>query len=806
MRLKLLLAATAIGAGLAPALALAQDTGANNTMGEVIVTARKRQESILNVPVVETALPQAQLERFQFQDLRDLNARVPGLQIGQSNLSVGTQVSLRGIGTNTLNAGVDQSVSLNIDGLQLTQGLAYASAMFDLGQVEVLRGPQALFYGKNSPGGVISVRTADPTDRVEVIGRYGHEIEAAEDRFELILSGPVNDQLKLRLATLFDRSDGYFENEGFATPGLGGIDPAHRREPDDKNYVVRGTAIWKPTSEFDARVKINLTHDREEDAGKEQMVSCPDGTGPVFGVQFLGNGEDCKADRVIRVIDMDPTVFKGADGRPVPNGGVPFTDITQHYGTVELNYRPRPDLTITSDTGYYHVDADSMINASFSTSAGAGIEADNEFSRRDVTEEVRINSDFATPVNFTAGAFFQDAVVDNRTRILSNPTLPIPLPAELVDGAHHMTIRSYSGFGQVRWKVISPLEVALGARWTHEERTDAAQSFFPLVGPTPLSVPEISSDNLSPELTITYKPTDDVTVFGSLKKGFKSGSFDITNYATPGSNPSFGDEKAKGGEVGVKSRWFNRRLAANLAFYDYRYEGLQVGVSQSVESGGIPFVHTLNAGSALVYGVDFDTSYQPEFVDGLELHGSVEWNHARFKNLHGVPCWGGQTVAEGCNESPNPTTGAFTATNMDGYPLQRAPDWQASAGFSWETSIGNDMSIVLANDSQFSSSYLTVLGPNRPDFFQPHFLKTNASLTLRGPKDRWEFALIANNIGDTLSRDNCAAFNYQGSLYGGEVTGATKPPFVGPAGVDEVSCFLSRGREVWLRVTYKPFS
>ena len=170
-----LLAATALASAV-PVVAAAQQS----TLGEIIVTARKRQESILNVPVVETALPQATLQRFQTQDLKDIATLVPGLTLGDSILSIGTQISIRGVGTTTFNPGIDQSVSLNIDGLQLSQGLAYSSALFDMGQVEVLKGPQSLFYGKSSPGGVISIRTADPSDRFELIARAGYEFEAQE--------------------------------------------------------------------------------------------------------------------------------------------------------------------------------------------------------------------------------------------------------------------------------------------------------------------------------------------------------------------------------------------------------------------------------------------------------------------------------------------------------------------------------------------------------------------------------------------------------------------------------------------------
>jgi iron complex outermembrane receptor protein len=811
VRVKSLLAATALGLAVAPAAQAQQNAGpaagaaAGNTLGEIIVTARKRQESILNVPVVETAIPAQQLERMQFENLTNLNSRVPGLILGQSNLSIGTQVSLRGVGTNTLNAGEDQSVALNIDGMQLTQGLAYQAAMFDVGQVEVLRGPQALFYGKNSPGGVISVRTADPTDVFELIGRYGHEFNAQENRAELIVSGPVNDQLRLRLAAVWDQSDGYFKNLAVATPGLGGQDPLSRRAPNDKNYLVRGTAIWRPNDQFDARIKYTVQHDFQQEAGMEQMVSCPTGVGgvPGFEVPFLGNGEDCKPDRNIFVLDMDPRAFPG-----IINSGVSFQDLDQNIGTVELNWRPRPDLTITSDTGYYHSQFSSLINASFSSAAGAAIAAENWFSRRDITEELRANSDFSGPANFTAGLYFQDADVKNRTTLLSNTFLG--LPAELTDGTQHMRVRSYSGFGQVRYKPVSPLEIALGARYTYERRTDDVFTIFSLsspVGPTPIAKPKIESYNLSPELTITYKPQDNITAFASLKKGFKSGSYDITDSVFPNEDISFGDEKVKGGEVGVKTRWLDRRLSANLAFYDYRYEGLQVGVSTSVPGVVAPQVRTENAGASLIYGVDFDTSYSPEAVQGLELHAALEWNRARFKELE-IPCWGDQTIAQGCNLNFNPNQngpglGGFSSASMAGYPLLRAPDWQVSGGFSYERPLGNGMSVIFANDNQYSSKYLTVLGSNRPDFYQPAFFKADISLTLRGPRDRWELAFIGNNITDRLTKDNCSAFNFKNSILGGQSTGTEAG---GPAGPDESACFLSRGRELWVRVTYKPFS
>src|ERR1700761_6819492 len=125
------------------AMLLAESLPAAAQLEEVIVSARKRDESILKVPVIETAITQESLEKFQTNNLYDVATRVPGFVMGESVGTVGIQASLRGIGPTSQTATVDQSVSLNIDGLPLTQGYAFTAGMFDVGQVEVLKGPQS---------------------------------------------------------------------------------------------------------------------------------------------------------------------------------------------------------------------------------------------------------------------------------------------------------------------------------------------------------------------------------------------------------------------------------------------------------------------------------------------------------------------------------------------------------------------------------------------------------------------------------------------------------------------------------------
>ena len=790
-------AALLAGAACVSGLVAAGEARARDAeVTEVIVTARKRQESILNVPVIETAISQDQLERMQTNDLQDVVKLAPGLSLGESLLSIGAQVSLRGVGTSSLAVGVEQSVSLNIDGLQLTQGLAYQSGIFDVGQIEVLKGPQSLFYGKSSPGGVISIRTADPTNAFEVVARAGYEFEALEQRGELIVSGPVTDTVKLRLAGMYSDERGFFTNAATALAGTGALSPTKSRVPATKTFILRGTALWNPTDRFDARLKLNFTEDKSLYAGSGQYVSCPDGTGVPPGLPFapfIGGGEDCKRDRTLRIVAYDPAAFPG-----VENDGVPHLDATQKFGALELNYRLLPNLVLTSATGYYLIRSSSLVNTTNTTFAAPPFTFSNRFRRRDFTEEVRLSSDFAAPLNFTLGAFYQDGQFSNQVTLRGNTAYLFP--PLLSRGVHVVDIKSYSVFGQLRWRVVPAVEVALGARWADEKRRDNPVDLLGAPTPVLLATPRIKADNLSPELTVTYRPTDTLTVFGALKRGYKSGSFNTAVPAAPGDSNAFGDEKVEGGEVGLKTRLFNRRLALDVAAYDYRYTGLQVGATEPPEAGQLPIERTVNAGSALVYGVEMDAAYRPPRVEGLTLNLSANWNRARFKTLDNVPCWGGQTVAEGCNRTLNPNTGLFLTQDLAGHPLVRAPNWQVNFGFDYERPVGYGLTLVVANNNQYSSKYPANLS-NRRDIYQRAYMKNDLSLALRGPRDRWEVAVIGKNLGNRLTSGNCPSYNAAGATLGGLVTGGAVR---GPAGVDEVACFLDRGREVWLRLTLRP--
>ena len=870
----LLLTATALGLmlPLVPAFAQNATPAATRDDSEIIVTARKRPESLLKTPVTETVLTSAVIQRANITGLFDVAKKTVGLKLGIASVESGALISIRGFGTTATDPGVDQSVSLNLDGIQLTEGFSYNIGTFDMQQIEVLKGPQALFFGKASPAGVVSIRTADPGDHFELIARTAYEKEAKESRNELILSGPLTDTLGVRVAGLYDHFGGFFYNKG--TPNLAsGALPLSSRLGKTDSFAVRGTVVWKPMSNFSARLKLNYTHDKQHDATVQQFVACPEG--PVNLVAFTGSafaaGEDCKLDRNGALVGMNPSAFPGGLAANNPShlnfldGGKPGSRIKQRFGSLELNWTPVEAIDLTSVTGYYKLNVDVDYNCYGSGSGAPACLTEKRLSRRDFTEELRANSAFSGPFNFTLGGFYQNGKINDAEILPAN--INYFLPPLFFDGVETIHIKAASIFGQLRYKILPELELAAGARYSDEKRhldtlnyDEPATPFHTGAGfgtPIYVSNPKLHSKTTSPEVSLTWTPTSDFTVFGDWKRAYKSGSYNIitpTNpaatpalvngrYTAPGVDSSYHDEKIQGFEIGIKSRLLDRQLSFNMTGYDYKASNIQVGAILPA-AGGLPVLVTLNAASAKIYGLEGDLHYQPDQVPGLELFGAFNYNHARFTSFPNAPCLGGDTYADGCNGSPAPapagapafsagapataTTAAipqnlppgvtvaslpanlqggtpfkYNTENLKGYPLVRAPDWVATFGAHYEMPVGHDMKLGLGSDVQYSSKYTTVLGlaKIRPYFYQKAFAKVNATVSLTGSHDRWELALIGNNLTNKLILNAQSGVAAQGNLF--FLGGASGGPTRNAAGLDEEIGFVDRGRELWIRLTVK---
>jgi outer membrane receptor protein involved in Fe transport len=480
------------------------------------------------------------------------------------------------------------------------------------------------------------------------------------------------------------------------------------------------------------------------------------------------------------------------------NGGKPYSRQKQFLGSLEQNLEFGNGLTLTSLTGYYWLNQRYLFLATV-TGGAAGLVSDSAFGTHQFTQEVRLTSDFDAPLNFALGGFYQNA--DQKTQILLRGNTVLKLANVLTAVNHDIDISSVSMFGQLNWKITPELELSPGGRWTHEVRDHRQYNFNPANGPVGQSVlldPRLDSSNFSPEVTLTYKPNADLTLFGSYKTGFKSGSFNGVIFLSPTTPGSFGDEKVKGGEIGLKSRLFDRQLTLNAAAYYYRYSNLQVGANEI--QGTTLILRTLNAASANVKGIDFDATFAPRSVPGLRLSAAINYNHARYASFPNAPCGNGQTIGQGCNQLLNPVTGRFTSQDLAGRPLVRAPEWMGSFGVDYDMPVGHDMKLSVGALGSFSSSYLLNL-IDQPGFYQSGYMKVGANITLHGRDDRWEFALIGNNLTNRITSANCFNSNSQnGVFFGGQIAGAATG---GPAGLDEAACVAERGREVWVRATIR---
>jgi len=222
--------------------------------GEIIVTARKRAETAFDTPVVLQAVGGEELSRRSITNVEGLSRVTPLLLIGENTGGVqGAPIAIRGIAGSEINPFSDQAVSFNIDGIQVARSSVQRLASMDVASVEILKGPQALFFGKNSPGGVISIRSADPTADFDMKVSAGYEFGAREKRLEGYASGPMTDTLGIRVAGYFSSMRGYIDN--VSVPAAGSL-KSFGRGPEGHEFAARLTLKYEPDDRFNARFKL----------------------------------------------------------------------------------------------------------------------------------------------------------------------------------------------------------------------------------------------------------------------------------------------------------------------------------------------------------------------------------------------------------------------------------------------------------------------------------------------------------------------------------------------------------------------
>ena len=258
-------------------------TPASAQIEELIVTARKKEESVQDVPIAVQAFDTEMIEKYAATNLNEIvEMSNQVLAFGQASGNGGV-FFIRGQGTGSLDPGLESSVVINIDGVQVDRGHIHRQAFFDMRNVQVLKGPQTLFYGKNSPAGVIALESAGPSDVFEASIQLGYEFEAEEVVGEVVVSGPITDTFGARLAYRGTDMDGYLDNNARPVSHAGEIFPdepydfpggASDTVGGDESNTLRLTLDWAPTESFDAVVKILYSDLETDNFASIENISC----------------------------------------------------------------------------------------------------------------------------------------------------------------------------------------------------------------------------------------------------------------------------------------------------------------------------------------------------------------------------------------------------------------------------------------------------------------------------------------------------------------------------------------------------
>jgi outer membrane receptor protein involved in Fe transport len=749
---------------------------------EVIVTARKRQENVQNVPVAITAISGAQMQRYDLASLENIAAMTPQLVVVRGSSGSGADLSLRGIGSNFTSIGIEQSVAVNIDGVYYGQGRIINEGFFDMKQVEILKGPQALFFGKNATAGVISFTSADPGDAFEAMGRVGYETTADQTIAEGLVSGPINDKIGLRFAIRgSDMAGGYVQNlapsttyttldvsHGFA-PTVHS-DPSPQRDvPQEGDLTGRLTARFTPTDDLTVTLKGAADRYRVTNATWNNiMFYCPFGTAQVNPGQYCNRNWTQQNNNV-------PTDVAATNSILNKHGGSLYQDYDSYSFTGNVNYNLE-DVNLSWVSGYHHFE-NYFLGDYDDTGTPSGVWGAERSEYHAFSTELRAQTTFDGQLNGMGGFYYQSTKLDFHQLVLfpgGLSDLSLANPANryvTLEKLSRTDGETFAGFAQAIWKFLPDFELTAGLRYTHETKN----SFFVqpyVVGPysTAGGGPFVEGqylradqgfNNLVPEATVTWKPDSNLTVYAAYKEGFKSGGFSgsaLYSANTTVSDLAFGPERVRGYEIGAKTTWLNGRLRVDGNLFTYRYTGLQVDF---FDASKIQY-QTFNAGSATTQGAEIDVEWAPKEIEGLVLHGDANYDLAQYGSFDDAPCYDGQTPGQGCNlvRFTNPTsnllgvrpcavgTEVCNAQNLSGAPTALAPRWTISLQADYDVPFGNALVAGFSGAVHYSGSY-KLNAIDIPVDTQPGYATLDATVRVGADDDRWQVALIGKNLTST---------------------------------------------------------
>ncbi|GGN61200.1 MULTISPECIES: TonB-dependent receptor [Novosphingobium] len=672
---------------LTPHLALAQDADTPEAqeakaedqtgLGDIVVTATRREARLQDVPVAVTAITGDALASADVSTVRTLTQVVPGF-VGSRNMGV-FQPVVRGVGSTGISIGDEPNIATYVDGVYQPESAANWIDLVEVERVEVLRGPQGTTFGRNATGGLINVITPDPSfnfrgKATARLGRMRNDAGDYDARF--YVTGPLSDSVAADFAGLYRKNEGYI-TDLIRGGGLG----------DQRVIDLRSKVLFRASDALD----IILTGEYFDQKGTTNSPQPLDGN--TAGRRFAG-------------------VILPTDAWQASLTKEPTLDLKRYSAALHT----RLDLgsvALDTTTGYMLLrwDQDTDSDAS-------NIELGNflaEFNVESISQEIKLNSADPGPFQWLVGGYFYqfggNAFLQPWTA--ASPDLPLSGPTVEPE----LEGRSFAGFAEGTYELLSGLFLTIGARYTTETRNFTQQ----INGNVVVDDAEKTFNKFNYKLGVRYEFTDRTSVYATYSTAFKSGVF---NMAAASATP-VAPENIKAAEFGIKSDPLDW-LRTNLSVYYYDYKDLQL---QSKDAIGPSYI-LQNAANAEIYGGELEVFVRP--VADLTLRSAVAYTHARYQDFPNAQ--GFFPRADGGNN--------VVTFDASGNVMTRAPKWSGNFGIDWGSDIGDGRIIFAGNLAWSSKVYYDFANI----FSQPSYTLTNASVSWMPENERFKIGLWVTNL------------------------------------------------------------
>ena len=673
--------------------------------GDIIVTATKREQNLREIPAAISALGSGSLQQKAVFNLVDLNATVPGLQIANNNTDIA--ITIRGVGHQLFSPSAENSVALHLDGVYLSRPSAAQAAFFDVDRVEVLRGPQGTLYGRNATGGAVNVISKGPTSEVEGFASIGIANYQRID-IEGAIGGPIiADVVSARIGGFMHK-----RNNGFGTNLATGDDV------DDLDEYGGKAAIKAKLSEsLSVTIRGDYYYAKDNFGGYHAFgpVRQPfPGAAPL--AELLGGR---------RAPDVRDTNYDTVNSRRTELWGV----------SGEINYEINDAVSVRSLTAfrntnnYYQTDLDGTQLPVFSPFR---IASDSD----QFSEELQLNLNLG-PVYAILGAYYFNETVKSDNRISSYlatglPTVGIPriLPAPYGNFEQIATLKTDAKavFVNVDWTVTDRLTLGGGLRYSTEKKGNRGYNiaFFPNFAAYPgvgFDVVDDSrkSSGLTPRGTAKYAVTDDINIYASVSRGFKSGEWisGTSQYARP--------ERVWAYEAGVKGSLFDRAVNFAFAGFYYDYTDLQV---QRVQT---PITILENSPGGTLKGIEGEGSIR--LPAGFSLDGNFTYLDTEIKGF----------------VTQDPNLPGSPSRDLTGNRFAFAPKFAYNVGIEKRADFGDAGTGVARFDLQHSSGTFLDLFNRTDNAYRKPYTILNASYK-HSLADGLSLLLWAKNLTDRTVR------------------------------------------------------